>query len=356
MLILRVKVLKILLGLFYFLSGGFLLIIVHVQDVKSSPTSTGDPSPSPSPFKGKKEFIYLVQAESCLPKHLLDTCRFGTGSNRDVIVLSWKAKCTDHNSGIDFPHVQYIFRTNTSWGSGRNILYRLVLLRRKDYLYYIFLDEDLEFSFTDGVTHEDVYNTSVNSPLLAFENFLRGHEPAVGLANFCSICGKYIPDKSAYVAAKCCSPKPSSSIFPPIFPVSISFDAGFNAFHRDAIKYLLPYNLEYEKVSWWESQKYVILAADLFFRGQVLRYNPVTVINTKHREYPKAAFQNWKHILSKLRALLPERLRTLSVFHDEPIPNMDFNISGNVLFTPRWNITIPKPKTPIIPLRHFQIL
>ncbi|KXJ22204.1 hypothetical protein AC249_AIPGENE22198 [Exaiptasia diaphana] len=135
----------------------------------------------------------------------------------------------------------------------------------------------------------------------------------------------------------------------------ISFDAGFNAFHRDAVDHLLPYNLEYEDQSWWESQKYIILASDLMFRGQVLRYLPITATNTKHRQYPKAYLENWKHILDRLRDQTPARLRNLDVFNQDPIPDMTFNITDNVLFTPRWNITIPGPKAPIVPFRHLQM-
>lgn len=345
----KARVLKSILRLFYLLpSGLFLLTIVqNVKDtsqfVVSDPTFVGI---------GKKDFIYLVQAEECLPDHLLHPHRLGSGVNRDVIVLSWKRRCKNTSSSL--PHIKYVFRNNTSWGSGRNLLYHLARARRNGYLFYSFMDEDIEFQFTNDIPKEHIYNKTSASPLQVFENFLRGHEPAVGLTNFCSVCGKILP-KGSYVSSLCCSSKPKGDL-PLIFPASISFDAGFNAFHRDAIDHILPYNLQYEDTSWWESQKYIILTADLLFRGQVLRYLPVSVTNTKHRPYPKANLKNWKEILHRLRDNVPNNLRNIEHFDQEPIPDMDFNITDNILFTPRWNITIAGPKEPIVPYRHFQML
>ena len=74
-------------------------------------------------------------------------------------------------------------------------------------------------------------------------------------------------------------------------PVTIWFDAAVTPFHR-----MLPYRLDYEKRSWYQSQKFVILGADLMFRGQVLRFAPLSATNNKHREYPRRNSDNWAHI------------------------------------------------------------
>lgn len=344
----KVRILKIFLKLFYlFPSGLFLLTIV--QNVKdTSQFVVNDPTKS----TGKKDFIYLVQAEGCLPNHLLHPNQLGTEDNRDVIVLSWKKRCKDNSTRMS--HIKYIYKNNTSWGTGRNLLYHLARARRKNYLFYSFMDEDIEFQHTNNTPKNPIYNEKTASPLRNFETFLRNYEPAVGLTNFCSLCGKMLANHS-YVRGLCCSPKPKDN-FPLIFPVSISFDAGFNAFHRDAIDHLLPYNLKYEDTSWWESQKYVILAADLLFRGQVLRYLPVSVTNTKHRAYPKANLANWKEILQGLRDKAPKKYRNHRHFNQEPIPELAFNITNNIMYTPRWNISIARPKEPIRPYKHFQVL
>ena len=50
---------------------------------------------------------------------------------------------------------------------------------------------------------------------------------------------------------------------------------------------------------------------------------------------------------------MPEKLRNQSVFNTEPVVNMVPVITGNVVHTLLWNISIPEAKTPIVPYRHF---
>ena len=223
-----------------------------------------------------RNVIYLVQAESCISQHIASFLERQPSTERDVMVLSWRKPCIDWTRNLS--NVVYIFDNTTTWSSGRNRLYGIALNRSHEYLYYIFLDEDIEFYFTAN-TPRDIISRGTEDPLTAFENFLRGYEPAIGLCNYCSRCGKLL-------AALCSSPRTTTGRLPTILPATISFDAAINAFHAKAIRSLLPYRLDYEAISWWESQKYVILASDVLFRGQVTRYTTVTAINNEHRDYP----------------------------------------------------------------------
>ncbi|XP_068751232.1 uncharacterized protein [Montipora capricornis] len=298
----------------------------------------------------KKEFVYLAQAESCLSQHITWFIKAeNISKRRDVIVLSWGQPCME--SSANSSGVNYFYQKNTTWSEGRNILYRLAMKRREKYRYYIFMDEDIEFSFTPN-TSEDIYSRDAVHPLEAYENFLLGYEPAIGLCDYCSKCGKILPNGSI-VPALCCSTRPADGNLPPILPVTIAFDAAINAFHADAIGHILPYRLDYEEISWWESQKYVILASDILFRGQVLRYTHVTAINNDHRDYPQQILDNWADILKDIRNHVPEKLRNHSVFNTDPVVNMVPVITGNVVHTLLWNISIPEAKTPIVPYRHF---
>ena len=302
--------------------------------------------------RNEKQFVYLVQAESCLPKH--QTALFiqlGSSSKRDIIVLSWGQQCL-LDSSTNLTGVDYVYVKNTTWSTGRNILYNLAKANKDNkYQYYIFMDEDIEFTFTPN-TAQDIYSKGTKNALEAFENFLLSYEPAVGLCNYCSRCGKSLSNGSV-VPALCCSARPSSGILPPILPVTITFDAAINAFHTDAIQHILPYRLDYEEISWWESQKYVILASDVLFRGQVLRYTRVTAINNNHRDYPQQVLDNWGEILADIRKRVPERYKNRSIFHRDPVVDMIPEIIGNVVHTVLWNISIPEPKTPIVPYSHF---
>lgn len=298
----------------------------------------------------RKAITYLVQAESCLSEHFSSFIKLESSTRRDVIVLSWWKQCLDSSRNLS--GVVYVDGKNTSWSTGRNILYRLALKRNRNYLYYVFLDEDIEFSFTANISQDIGYRKGTSHPLEAFEIFLIDYEPAIGLCNYCSRCGKLVPNGS-YVPGLCCSPRPATNNLPPILPVTIGFDAAVNAFHTKAVQHLLPYRLDYEETSWWESQKYVILASDILFRGQVVRYTPVTAINNEHRDYPQLALDNWGDILGDIRKGVPEEYRNQSVFNRKPEVDMVPEVSDNVLYTPLWNISISGPKSPIVPYGHF---
>ena len=281
-----------------------------------------------------RNVIYLVQAESCISQHMASFLERQPSTERDVMVLSWRKPCIDWTRNLS--NVVYIFDNTTTWSSGRNRLYGIALNRSHEYLYYIFLDEDLEFHFTAN-TPRDIYSRGTEHPLTAFENFLRGYEPAIGLCNY----------------NKACSARATTGRLPKILPATIHFDAAINAFHAKAIRSLLPYRLDYEAISWWESQKYVILASDVLFRGQVTQYTTVTAINKKHRPYSRKHLANYASILKDVRSWVPEMYQNQSVFHLEPLVFMTATVNGNVLQTQRWNISIPAPKTPIVPFGHF---
>ena len=121
-----------------------------------------------------------------------------------------------------------------------------------------------------------------------------------------------------------------------------------------SIELLLPYQLKYERDSWWESQKYVILKADVLFRGQVVRYNAITVLNKEHREYPKRILDNWMDILQEIRAETPSRYQNESVFLLEPLVDMVPDLRGRKMYTARFNLTIPGPRKTITPYGHFK--
>lgn len=333
--------------------GLFLVVCYHVRVISFASninTLNNDGFDHGSPNEKRQAIVYLVQAESCLSEHFSSFLKLDSRATRDVLVLSWGRQCLDSSRNLS--SVVYVDGKNTSWGTGRNILYQLALKRNKNYLYFVFMDDDVEFSFTSNMTQDFGYSRGTRYPLKAFENFLLGYEPAIGLCNYCSRCGKLIPNGS-YVPGLCCSPRTAAGILPPILPATIAFDAAVNAFHTESIKHLLPYRLDYEAISWWESQKYVILASDILFRGQVVRYTPVTAINNEHRDYPQLPLDNWEDILRDIRKGVPEKYKNLEVFERKPEVDMVPEIIGNILYTSLWNISIPKPKTAIVPYRHF---
>ena len=221
-----------------------------------------------------KPFIYLTQTEQCLPQHLVSSTRIGESKtcNCDVIVLSYKEEC----QGEKPSHISYVFAKESTWTTGRNLLYFVAIERIRHYHYYIFLDDDVELRFNSFSSKEMKRLT----PFRAFEQWLLDDEPAVGVANY-KDNGKELLERRRVI----CSINESSVVIPVMW-----FDALFNAFHHESIKHILPFPTQYDKESWWSSQLHVICSAELIFRGQALEYLAITAHNRQHRHYPKGLF------------------------------------------------------------------
>jgi len=130
----------------------------------------------------------------------------------------------------------------------------------------------------------------------------------------------------------------------PYFSYS-NFDGAFNAFHRDAITHLLPYHVTYEHVNWQESQKYLILEADIKFQGQVLYNLLITGHGTLHRPYPRNIHwhANWNKVLRDLRESIDKK------YHNE-IEVLPLEVSKRRFDEIRNPLP---PRAPIVPYRHY---
>ena len=109
----------------------------HLQ-VKRDSLMSQDGQPS--------KILYLLQTEECLPSHL----RLALGDSAlcqcDVAVLSYVNTCND----TSLPHVKYLFNPNTTWTTGRNLLYYTYIYNKSErYLYYIMMDDDVEVMWRD---------------------------------------------------------------------------------------------------------------------------------------------------------------------------------------------------------------
>ena len=113
--------------------------------------------------------MYLVQTESCLPKHLNSANGIGDTNTCqcDVLVLSYKQQCNDAKPP---EHVKYLFNSSASWNVGRNLLLEVARKRDQNYLYYILMDNDITLK---------VEGTKPQNPWRLFEKFLRELEPAL---------------------------------------------------------------------------------------------------------------------------------------------------------------------------------
>ena len=166
-----------------------------------------------------------------------------------------------------------MFAKESTWTTGRNLLYFVAMERIRHYHYYIFLDDDVDLGF-NSFSSEEIKRLT---PFRAFEQWLLNDEPAVGVVDFQKL-GKALLKRRR----KICNTNEATVVVPVIW-----FDALFNAFHHQAIKHILPYPTQYDRDSWWISQFHVIYSAELIFRGQALEYVAITAYNRKHRPYPR---------------------------------------------------------------------
>ena len=237
------------------------------------------------------KFLYSLQTESCLPAYLntYDIIGNSTACQCDVLVLSFRQECNE----IPPAHVEYIFATGTSWNVGRNQLFETAKRRSKKYLYYIFMDDDVQFT-----TQLEV------NPWRAFEEFLLNIEPAVGVVDDTKRL------EVAYKARK----ELGCDEGDPDFINAPQFDSAFNAFHYRAVDHILPYTTAFDRVSWWFSGWYAKIRCDIMFPGQTVMMTKILRSNLQHRNYPQVSPytpQYWGMVMKEVESSVPQKYRNI---------------------------------------------
>ena len=252
--------------------------------------------------------------------------------NCDVIVLSYKEECQDEKPS----HISYVFANESTWTTGRNLLYFVAIGRLHHYHYYIFLDDDVDLGFNSFSSQEIKRLT----PFRAFEEWLLDDEPAVGVANFGN--GKELLKRRRLT----CGISDSQVVLPVVW-----FDARFNAFQRQSIKHILPFPTKYDKQSWWSSQLHVIYSAELIFRGQALENVAITVSNGKHRPYPRGRGGHLTPgpvIIDDIQNKAPKAYQNRTLFKTLKTDQKRYSMNTT---TYCMNTT---HRHPIVPYSHFQ--
>lgn len=294
----------------------------------------------------RKQFVYLVQTEQCLPSHLAESIDVAQNCNCDIIVLSFQAKC---NKSIIPSHTSYIFYPQTTWGSGRNVLYFTALNRRLPYRYYIFLDDDVTFSF-NKMTPPDLRKTQ---PLRVVQDWLLEYEPVLGVLDYAVHHGA---EWTLQRRRQLCGIHDTSLVMPVVW-----FDALFHAFHRKAVAHILPYNNKYEKESWWVSALHIMAVLGLKFRGQALLFAAVTVGNPKHREYPRSTEHfnaRWRSFIEEIQREAPTAYRNCIIFeeHKENLAQYTLKSSTYCINVTRHHPVVPYAYLDRERLKHKAIL
>jgi len=198
-----------------------------------------------------KPFVYLVQAAEEMPYADLpdEAC--------DVILLTWKRPAASYPS-IFFPH--------SSWNAGRNRLLAEAVERAassgNDYLYYIFMDEDCRIEEDAGLARR-LERPLTGNPFRTFESCLLEWQPALGYTRY---AWQYYR-KGREVN------------------LGYNIDAIFNAFHREAVPFLLPYYTGFDADSWLYSQNIINHLLALVYHPYRIQFNLIITANRRRRSY-----------------------------------------------------------------------
>jgi hypothetical protein len=80
---------------------------------------------------------------------------------------------------------------------------------------------------------------------------------------------------------------PLETLYPGLFTqIVYHIDAMFNAIHRDALQFLLPYCPRYDGRSWWTSQA-IFVYRSLCLYGHVISFDGIHIVKQNHRLYPR---------------------------------------------------------------------
>ena len=290
-----------------------------------------------------KTFLWLLQTRSCLPLHMAEMSALGDPAtcDCDILVLSFKSKCTFSQ----FPHVFYMFNTSVTWTTGRTELYNTAIKLNRQYLYYIFSDDDIVPKWTYTRRSENVWRyfeqflRRIEPPLAALDNedwSLIHHIVTKRQLNRCTLNGTY-PE---YFLAKW-------------------FDAETNAFHYRAIDHILkpvlPYWHRFDKESWWFSQWYVNFMTDIVFHKQAVLLSQIIGSNSAHNDYPKHSHssQTLYMIASDVNDLIPKQHQDAAAHLLKDWVNKYVNILQTVEDT--YCHLIPSPHEKLEPYKRLYL-
>ena len=248
----------------------------------------------------------------------------------DIMFLCWKQNCVDTNfskpttfytmkwSGRS-PNPQPFVRINstfnyimtksrvfvinelqlnltnkTTWTTARNMLYERALIQEQRqgwrWAYFNFGDGDIQvacpitekllksnqingdetvivqhFRSLISIQQSLFSNISSNQCFILFDTFLLSASPAIA-----AIAEMGIPILFNGLLTQ----------------IVYHIDAMFNAFHRDALSFVLPYCSRYDYRSWWTSQA-ILIYRSLCLYGHVIQFNAVHITRQIHRAYPR---------------------------------------------------------------------
>lgn len=193
-----------------------------------------------------KPFVYLVQARHNLPWFK----RLSTNDS-DCFVLNFKEQ---------IPGKFNIYFPNSTWTTGRNKLLE-VAFQHAPYEYFIFLDDDAR------LVHK--LRGDINTKHY-FEQFLMDYKPALGFSDYEWHVSENRKDHH------------DQGIRHPL-----TYDACLNAYHRNALHCMLPYEDCFDHYSWHHSQEFQFHLGWMFYPDKIVQLNDLFTRNRMSDPYPR---------------------------------------------------------------------
>ena len=202
------------------------------------------------------KFLYCVQTKAELSSNYETIF-----SGRNVLLLSYGKESEKTN----------IFYPNSTWTTGRNKMFEYIKENNLDYDYYVFCDDDLSFNLDSIKKFEESANLLRNYPILYPRHWSYSTTDIRKIPSW--EVGQY-------------SGKGMENLNWEYQTVDW-FDGACNAFSKESLYKLLPYETNYDNINWHMSQLMMILKANYFYRNKIVQMNKVYIKNVGHSKYPK---------------------------------------------------------------------
>jgi hypothetical protein len=248
----------------------------------------------------------------------------------DVMFLCWKENCNDTNfpkfmnvyaikwsgrvrnsppfvqlnSTLDYTMVKpRVFIINerqlnltrkTTWTTARNMLYERAIIEEHHqgwrWAYFNFGDGDIQINCPRADKFLQTNESSGDELVIAQQfrtliNLQQSLDVKIKLDQCFILFDTFLLSVSPAIASI------DGMLIPPLFDglltqIVYHIDAMFNAFHRDALPFVLPYCARYDSLTWWTSQA-ILIYRSLCLYGHAIQFNAVSTTGQKHREYPR---------------------------------------------------------------------
>ena len=205
------------------------------------------------------KFVYLIQGPAYIATPTEDWCT--SSKSCDVIWLTFE---------LPSPRAGDVFFPESTWTTGRNKLLDAAVGTGKDYDYYIFQDDDAQLHLDpewlpNGRKPPPICGKN-GSPYACFQWWLIQHKPMIGYVRLWETRDRTV-----------------------VASINHNFDAIVNAFHRNALGFVLPYDSTFDEESLFFSQVIVATYASIFYNTRRLLFPGVKVGNPLHRPYKKGS-------------------------------------------------------------------